>query len=79
VLVGEIDATGQRERALDAFLATKTEEGFALETRTATHAIIVEPRSFFARLRGRAPKRYVVSVDEHGGLTTMTPAEPKRS
>jgi hypothetical protein len=76
------DPTGVREDALDAFLATKLRESFVIETRTATHAIVVErdrPKSLLSRLRGSsAANRYVVSVDEHGEVT-MIPAEPKRS
>ena len=71
-----IDPTGQRENALDAFLEAKLLDGFELETRTETHAVIAYRRSFLSRFR--SPERYVVSVDEHGGVT-MTPAEPKRS
>jgi hypothetical protein len=75
--VGEIDTTGKRESALDAFLATKLREGFAIETHTKTHAII-NRRSLLNRLRGRgALHRYVVSVDEHGEVM-MIPAEPRR-
>ena len=70
-----------RKDALSAFLEARVSEGFRIETRTATHAIIVaadRPRSFFDRLRkARTPERYVVSVDEHGEVTT-TPAEPLR-
>ena len=74
-----IDPTGRREEALDAFLETKIRDGFVIETRTETHAIIVERRSLLGRIRGRsAAKRYVISVDEHGRMTTV-PAEPKRS
>jgi hypothetical protein len=76
--VGEIDPTGRRKGALDAFLATKLREGFAIETHTETHAII-NRRSFLSRLRGLGGlDRYVVSVDEHGEVS-MIPAEPKRS
>ena len=75
--MGEIDPTGRRTTALDAFLAMKIREGFKIETHTDTHAIVVERRSFLRRLLG-SPPRYVVSVDEHGGVT-MIPAEPKRS
>lgn len=75
---GEIDPTGRRATALDAFLATKVREGFEIETHTDTHAIVVERRSFLRRLAGGAAHRYVVSVDEHGQIT-MIPAEPKRS
>ena len=74
-----IDPTGHRKDALDTFLETKLREGFKIVTRTDTHAIVVEPQSLLGRLRGRgAANRYVISVDEHGGVT-MIPAEPKRS
>ncbi|MGI8480033.1 MAG: hypothetical protein ACR2M2_09290 [Gaiellaceae bacterium] len=81
-MAGEIDPTGGRKAALDAFLETKLQEGFEIETHTDTHAIVVERvrrRSFLSRFRGPGDaNRYVVSVDEHGGVT-MIPAEPKRS
>ena len=79
---GAIDPTGGRKSALDAFLQAKLEEGFEIETQTDTHAIVVEPhpgKSFMSRLRApAAANRYVVSVDEHGEVTSV-PAEPKRS
>ena len=63
-------------------LKARVGEGFRIETRTDTHAIIVpadQPRSFLGRLRkAKAPARQVVSVDEHGEVT-MSPAEPLRS
>jgi hypothetical protein len=76
--MGEIDATGKRKDALDAFLATKLREGFAIETHTKMHAIINRRSPFLSRLRGRGLERHVVAVDEHGEVT-MTPAEPRRS
>jgi hypothetical protein len=77
-MAGEIDATGRRKDALDAFLETMLAEGFDIETHTETHAII-RRKSFLGRFRGHGPAhRYVVSVDEHGKVT-MIPAEPKRS
>ena len=77
-LAGEIDPTGRRKDALDAFLEQQLQEGFEIETHTDTHAII-QRKSFLSRLRGRdAGDRYVVSVDEHGEVT-MIPAEPRRS
>ncbi len=82
VTAGAIDPTGGRKDALDAFLQTKLQEGFEIETHTDTHAIVVESeqrKSFLGQLRGRrSVNRYVVSVDEHGEVT-MIPAEPKRS
>ena len=70
-----------RKDALSAFLEARVREGFRIETRTETHAIIVpadRPRSFLDRLRkAKASERQVVSVDEHGEVTT-SPAEPVR-
>ena len=80
-MAGDIDPTGGREKALDAFLETKLEEGFEIETHTDTHAILVERgrlKSLLSRIRGRGANRFVVSVDEDGQVT-MIPAEPKRS
>jgi hypothetical protein len=78
VVAGEIDPTGGRKTALDAFLESKLEEGFEIETHTDTHAIIVERKSVLSRFRARGANRYVVSVDENREVT-MVPAEPKRS
>jgi hypothetical protein len=80
-LAGEIDPTGGRKKALEAFLETKLQEGFEIETHTDTHAIIVERgqfKSLLSRVRGQGANRFVVSVDENGDVT-MIPAEPKRS
>jgi hypothetical protein len=81
-VAGAIDPTGGRKDALDAFLETKLQEGFEIETHTDTHAIVVARsgwKSFAKRFLGRgASNRYVVSVDEDGEVT-MIPAEPKRS
>jgi hypothetical protein len=40
MLAGEIDPTGRRRNALDAFLESKLKEGFEIETHTDTHAIV---------------------------------------
>lgn len=77
-MAGEIDPTGLRKDALDAFLETKLREGFEIETHTEAHAIVVKRASLLSRLRGHGADRYVVSVDEHGEVT-MIPAEPLRS
>jgi hypothetical protein len=80
-VAGEIDPTGGRRKALDAFLATKLQEGFEIEAHTDMHAIIVERgqlKSLLSRIRGHGANRFVVSVDENGEVT-MIPAEPKRS
>ncbi|MDP9283565.1 MAG: hypothetical protein M3P41_01200 [Actinomycetota bacterium] len=71
-----------RKNALSAFLDARVREGYRVETRTDTHAIIVPVTrrwSFLDRFRGLpAKERQVISVDEHGEVT-MSPAEPLRS
>jgi hypothetical protein len=71
-----------RKDALTAFLEARVGEGFRIETRTDTHAIIAPPDrgwSLLDRLRkAKAPARQVVAVDEHGEVT-VAPAEPLRS
>jgi hypothetical protein len=77
--VGEIDPSGTRRVGLDAFLDQKIEEGYVVETRTDTHAIISRRPKGLERLRSRPdPGRYVVEVDEDG-TATMRPAEPRRT
>jgi hypothetical protein len=69
-----------RKNALTAFLDARVNEGFRIETRADTHAIIVPAGgrwSFLERLR-KPPARHVISVDEHGHVT-MAPAEPLRT
>ena len=81
-MAGEIDPTGERKKALAAFLEAKVAEGFRIETHTDTHAIVVAGGSAPSLLdrfrRRRAGRRFVISVDEHGEVT-MSPAEPIRS
>jgi len=77
--VGEIDALGTRKDGLDAFLDQKLAEGYVIETRTDTHAIIARrPRGLKRFTSGRDPGRYVVEVNEKG-IATMRPAEPRRT
>jgi hypothetical protein len=77
--VGEIDPLGTRKHSLDAFLEQKVEEGYVIETRTDTHAIISQrPKGFKRLTSGADPGRYVVEVDEDG-TATMRPAEPRRT
>jgi hypothetical protein len=69
-----------RKNALTAFLDARVDEGFRIETRSDTHAIIVPAGgrwSFLDRLR-KPPARHVISVDQHGQVT-MSPAEPLRT
>ena len=79
MLVGEVDPLGTRRDGLDAFLDQKVEEGYVIETRTDTHAIISRrPKSLRRFTSGADPGRYVVEVDEDG-VATMRPAEPRRT
>ena len=78
-MVGEVDPLGARRDGLDAFLEQKVEEGYVIETRTETHAIISRrPKGLRRFTSGADPGRYVVEVDE-GGVATMRPAEPRRT
>jgi hypothetical protein len=77
--VGVIDPRGIRKDGLDAFLEQKVEEGYVIETRTATHAIIVRrPKGFKRFTSGANAGRYVVEVDQDG-IASMRPAEPRRT
>lgn len=77
--VGEIDPLGTRRDSLDTFLDQKVKEGYVIETRADTHAIISRrPKGLKRFTSGADPGRYVVEVDEDGSAT-MRPAEPRRS
>jgi tRNA G26 N,N-dimethylase Trm1 len=77
--VSEIDPLGTRKDGLDAFLDQKLEEGYVIETRTDTHAIIVRPPRGLRRFTSSAEAgRFVVEVDEDG-IAKMRPAEPRRT
>ena len=70
-----------RRDALTAFLETRVDEGFTIESRTPTQAIVVPARtwSLLARFRkADSPGRQVVQVDVDGTVT-MSPANPLRS
>lgn len=71
-----------RKNALTAFLDARVCEGYRIETRTDTHAIIAPADRgwpFLVRLRkAKTSERQVISVDEDGQVT-MRPAEPLRS
>jgi hypothetical protein len=73
---------GLRRDALTAYIDARLREGYLVETRTDTHAIIVpppEPPSFLGRFRPRPPReRQVIAVDERGEVTA-SPAIPQRS
>jgi hypothetical protein len=77
--MSEIDASGARKDGLDAFLDQKRKEGYAVETRTDTHAIISRrPKGLKRFTSGADPGRFVVEVDE-AGVASMRPAEPRRT
>ena len=77
--VGEIDPLGTRRDGLDVFLDEKLKEGYTIENRTDTHAIIARrPKGLRRFTSGADPGRYVVEVDEDG-CATMRPAEPRRT
>ena len=77
-MAGEIDPIGTRKDGLDTFLDEKLAEGFTIETRTDTHAIIFRRPKGLRRFTSRDPGRFVVEVDEDG-RATMSQAEPRRS
>jgi hypothetical protein len=75
----ENDPLGIRKDGIDAFLGQKVAEGYAIETRTDTHAIISRrPKGLKRFTSGADPGRYVVEVDENGTVS-MRPAEPRRT
>jgi len=70
-----------RRHSLTAFLDERVREGYLVETRTATHAIVGppdrrSPRRLFRRQTSLV--RQVASVDLHGEVS-VRPAEPRRS
>lgn len=70
-----------RSAALDTYLAQRAGEGFRVETRSAIQAVIVRRHRLRFVLRWLAPERaeqrLVVSVDQHGEVTSLA-AEPVR-
>jgi hypothetical protein len=78
-MAGDIDPLGARKDGLDAFLDERIAEGFVVETRTDTHAIIFRrPKGIRRFTKSDERSRYVVQVDEDG-VASMSPAEPRRS
>lgn len=55
-----------RKAALEAYLAGCESQGFRVESRTDTQAVIVRRRRLARYRRGRGSTRVVVWVDEHG-------------
>ena len=70
-----------RSGALDAYLAQRGAQGFRVETRSGTQAVIVRRHPLHFALRwvakDRAEQRFVISVDEHGEVAAL-PAQPLR-
>ena len=70
-----------RAAALTAYLERRTAEGFVVESRTPTQAVIVPRRRFLGLLDrlplGETRERQVVSVDEHA-VVTASVAQPRR-
>jgi hypothetical protein len=70
----------KRKQALDACLVGRCADGFHVESRSDTQAIITR-KGLLAGLLERigldGRKRQVISVDEHGTVTAR-PAEPVR-
>lgn len=70
-----------RSVAFDAYLDERRLHGFSVETRTDFQAVIARRHRLFFLLRwvaqDRVEQRFVVSVDEHGKVTSL-PAEPLR-
>ena len=75
------EAADTRAAALDAYLARRKVQGFQVETRSGNQAVIVRRHRLHFALRWFAPRRaqqrLVVSVDQHGSVTSLA-AEPVR-
>jgi hypothetical protein len=70
----------RRKQAIDAYLLARSADGFDVESRTDTQAIIARTgllAGLFQRVGLNGRKRQVISVDEHGTITAQ-PAEPRR-
>lgn len=74
-------AADPRSAALDAYLARQTAQGFRVETRSGSQAVIVRRHRLSFLLgwfaHGLAEQRLVVSVDQHGEVASLA-AEPVR-
>jgi hypothetical protein len=69
--------TVDRRAALTAHLEREAANGFEIETRSATQAVVVRNRRGWRHLRRRSMDRRVLSIDEDGLVTTDT-AQPLR-
>ena len=70
-----------RTAALDAYIARRAKQGYRVETRSGTQAVIVRRHPLYFLLRwfaqGLAEQRFVLSVDQHGEIASLA-AEPVR-
>lgn len=70
-----------RSLALDGYLAQREADGYRVETRSGVQAVICRRHRLYFIVRWFAhdagERRLVVSVDEHGDVTTVA-AEPIR-
>jgi hypothetical protein len=75
------DRADARSAALDTYLERQRSRGFSIETRSGIQAVIVRRHRLYFLLRlfarARAEQRLVVSVDQHGEVTSLA-AEPVR-
>jgi hypothetical protein len=64
--------TSERKKILADVLATKTEQGYRIESQTDTEAILVmkSQRRWFGIVGGESEIRQIASVDEQGRTRT---------
>jgi hypothetical protein len=74
-------AAEARSAALDAYIARRIAQGFRVETRSGSQAVIVRRHRMYFLLRwvarDSAEQRFVLSVDQHGEVDTLA-AQPVR-
>jgi hypothetical protein len=74
-------ATDARAAGLDTYIAQREAQGFRVETRSGTQAVIVRRHRLHFALRwlghGLAEQRLVLSVDQYGEVAAIA-AEPRR-
>jgi hypothetical protein len=70
-------ATVDRCAALTAYLERESANGFSVETRSETQAVIARGRRLWPLLPRQPAERRVLSVDENGHVISRT-AEPVR-
>jgi len=69
-------STSDRKLRLAGVLATKTEQGYRVESQTDTEAVLVmkSQRRWFGLVGGSRETRQITSVDEQGRTRTSRPA-----